>query len=150
MTALQDTIEREIVVRAPKERVYAGITDPAQIVQWFPDGIEGKLEPGERPILDFGKYGKSAIYVVAAEPYDYFAYRWVPGSVPVPQGFLGDVLAQPNTLVEFRLEEVPGGTRVSLVESGFASLPAEVYQQSLKDNTEGWQFMLDRLQKYLG
>ena len=36
------------------------------------------------------------------------------------------------------------------VESGFASLPAEVYEQSLKDNTEGWQFMLDRLQKYLG
>lgn len=149
VTTMQDTIEREIVIRAPKEKVYNAITDPAQIVKWFPDTVEGKLEPGERPIFDFGQYGKSALYVVAADPHDYFAYRWIPGGVHEYKDFMGDVLAEPNTLVEFRLEEASGGTRVRLMESGFASLPAEAYAQSVKDNTEGWAYMLDRLEKYL-
>ncbi len=147
MTSLQDTIEREITIRAPKERVYAAITDPEQIVQWFPDGIEGKLEAGERPVLDFGEYGKNKIYVVAADPFDYFAYRWTSGSSFIPEGFMGDTLNHWNTLVEFRLEEVADGTRVKLLESGFASLPTEVYEQLLKDNSGGWSYMLDRLEK---
>jgi uncharacterized protein YndB with AHSA1/START domain len=146
---LQDTIEREIVIHAPRERVYAALSDPAQIVRWFPEGIEGKLEPGERPILDFGKYGKFSIYVVAAEPNEYFAYRWLPGSAYVPKGFIGDVLTKPHTLVEFHVKETPGGTRLQLKESGFASLPTEHYAKSIKENNDGWDFMLDRLKKLL-
>jgi uncharacterized protein YndB with AHSA1/START domain len=148
-TAMQDIIEREIVVRATKERVYSAITDPAQIVMWFPDGIEGKLEKGERPIFDFGEYGKNQIYVVAADPHDYFAYRWVSGSRLGPEGFVGDPLTEPHTLVEFRLSETPEGTIVKLKESGFASLPAEIYELSFTDNTSGWAYMFDRLEKYL-
>lgn len=144
---LQDVIEKEVLVRASKERVYLAIADPEQIVKWFPDAIEGSLAPGERPLLDFGEYGKSPIFVVAAEPYDYFAYRWLPGGDYMP-GFRGDVLTQPNTLVEFRLTDVADGTLVKLTESGFASLPTEFYEGALKDNNGGWDFMLDRLGKY--
>ncbi|HEY0867227.1 MAG TPA: SRPBCC family protein [Fimbriimonas sp.] len=143
---MRDTIEREIIIRAPVERVYNAIAEPEQIVRWFPDAIEGRLKPGERPTLDFGEYGKSSIYVEAAEPHHYFAYRWRPGSDSLDTG--GDVLQQPNTLVEFRLEPVAEGTRLKLTESGFASLPAEVYEKAFKDNNEGWDYMLDRLAKY--
>ncbi len=146
-TALKDTIERELLLKAPIKRVYAAIAEPEQIVKWFPDGIEGKLQKGERPVLDFGEYGKHAILVTAAEPHHYFAYRWTPGSVP---GSLGRVEDRPNTLVEFRLEKIEGGTRLRLKESGFASLPSEYYEGAVKDNTEGWAFMLDRLEKYVG
>lgn len=144
-TAVQDSILREIVLRAPKERVYRAITEPDQIVKWFPDGIEGKLEKGERPVFDFGDYGKVAIYVVASDPYDYFAYRWVPSVGASAE----DPLKQANTLVEFRLEEVSEGTRLRLSETGFASLPQEVIEKSLQDNNEGWDYMLPRLEKYL-
>jgi len=58
---MQDTIVREITVKAPKERVYTAITDPTQIIKWFPDAVEGKLEAGERPVFDFGEYGKNQI-----------------------------------------------------------------------------------------
>ena len=147
--SLQNTIEKEIVIEASKERVYAAITDPVQLVKWFPDGVEGSLEAGSRPTLDFGEYGRLDIYIEAARPYDYFAFRWVSGSIYIPHGFQGDVLAHPHTLVEVRLTEVQGGTKVNLLESGFASLPTEVCEQTLKDNIGGWEFMLDRLDKYL-
>jgi len=125
------------------------MTTPEQFVKWFSTGVEGTFEAGERPIIDFGDYGKFKIYVVAANPYDYFAYRSVDASIHSPQGFYGDVLAEPNTLVEFTLEAVEGGTKVHLKESGIASLPAEVIGQTLKGNSAGWEFMLRRLLGYL-
>jgi uncharacterized protein YndB with AHSA1/START domain len=148
-TTLKDTIERQITVRAPKERVFNAIADPTQIIKWFPDAVEGTLAIGERPIFDFGEYGKSQIYVEAVDPFDYFAYRWIPGSVTGYENFRGDVLTVPNTLVEFRLKETSDGTTVTLTESGFASLPTEVYAAAFKDNNEGWDYMLGRLAKLM-
>ncbi len=142
---MQNTIVREITVKATKEKVFGAITDPQQIVQWFPEAIEGTLNEGDRPILDFGEYGKNQIYVEAVHPFNYFAYRWIPGS----NHFIGDVLSKPNTLVEFRLEESAEGTKVTVTESGFASLPAEVAEQCFKDNSGGWDYMMGRLEKML-
>jgi uncharacterized protein YndB with AHSA1/START domain len=141
---MQDTIQREIAINASKERVYAAIADPSQIVNWFPNAVEGSFDVGERPIFDFGEHGRNQIYIEAAQPYEYFAYRWVPGSSHV----LGDVLTMANTLVEFRIQESDGVTRVTLLESGFASLPAEVAEQSLQQNSGGWEYMLERLEKH--
>ena len=144
---MQDTITREITVRATKERVYKAITDPKEIVTWFPDAVEGgTLEVGQRPIFVFdGENHKAQIYVEAAQPFEYFAYRWVPGSA----GIIGDVLAVPNTLVEFRIKESQGRTTITLKESGFASLPAPVGETSLNENSGGWEYMMDRLEKVL-
>lgn len=143
--AVQDTIEREIVVKAPQARVYSAISDPDQITGWFPDAVEGTFHVGEQPILDFGEDGKARIYVVAARPNDYFAYRWVPGGGEV----VDNVLAVPNTLVEFHIQDANGATKVTMKESGFASLPADVAEAKFKDNVGGWDYMMDRLSKLL-
>lgn len=146
---IQDSIERTIFVRATKERVFAALTTPEQFVKWFALGVEGKFEAGERPVLDFGEYGKGPIYVVAADPHDYFAYRCVPGAIFCPNGFEGDPLERPNTLVEFKLEAADGGTNIHLKESGIASLPPEIIEQSLRDHAGGWDFMLGRLEELM-
>ncbi|MDQ3238900.1 MAG: SRPBCC family protein [bacterium] len=142
---MQNTIVREITIKASKESIYKAITDPELIISWFPDKVEGKLEVGERPILDFGVHGKNQIYVESARPYTYFAYRWIPGS----SHFLGDVLTKPNTLVEFYIEESEGKSRVTVKESGFASLPAEIAEQCFNDNSGGWEYMIGRLEKVM-
>ncbi|MBC7982018.1 SRPBCC domain-containing protein [Candidatus Parcubacteria bacterium] len=141
---MQDIITKEIIVKAKKEKVYAAITDPAQVITWFPDIIEGgTLEAGQRPIFIFTEENhKSQIYVEAAKPFEYFAYRWVPGA----HGMIGDVLTVPNTLVEFFIEDQEEGTKVTVKESGFASLPAEVAQTSFNQNSGGWTYMLGRLE----
>jgi len=143
---MQDTIEREITVKAPKERVYQAITDPAQIITWFPDEVEGSLDIGENPVFGFGEHGKTRVRIVDAKPFEYFAYRWVPGGHGTADT---DVMNVPNTLVEFRIEEMADGTKVMLKESGFASLPANMAESSFGDNSGGWEYMMNRLEKVL-
>lgn len=143
---MQDVITREITVKAAQERVYQAITDPKQITSWFPDAVEGgTLAAGQRPIFAFGEEHKTQIYVEAARPSEYFAYRWVPGGV----GMLGDVLAVPNTLVEFQIDATGDGTKVTVTESGFAALPPEVAETSFKQNSGGWEHMMGRLEQLL-
>jgi uncharacterized protein YndB with AHSA1/START domain len=145
VNAMKDIIQREITIKATKERIYDAIANPDQVVLWFPNTVEGDYKVGERPILGFGEHGRNQIYIVDAKPGEYFAYRWVPGS----NHFIGDVLTVPNTLVEFRIEEVKAGScKVTLTETGFAKLPVEVAEESFKQNSGGWEFMLGRLEKY--
>jgi uncharacterized protein YndB with AHSA1/START domain len=142
---MQNTITRELTINASKEKIYKALTDPTQLVQWFPNTIEGTLNVGDRPILGFGEHGKNQIYVEAAQPFEYFSYRWIPGS----NHFIGDVLTKPNTLVEFRLQESNGVTTVTMTESGFNSLPTDVADKDFKQNTEGWNYMLGRLENLM-
>ena len=117
-------------------------------MKWFPDTVEGgSLEVGQEPIFTFeGSSHKRRVHIEAADPYGYFAYRWVPG--PSGEG-AGDVLGIPNTLVEFLIEVVAEGTKVTVKESGFASLPMNEAESSFKDNSGGWEYMVDRLGKLL-
>ena len=142
---MQNVIEREITINATKERIYDAIANPEKVVQWFPETLEGKYEVGEQPVIGFGEHGKGTIYIADAQPYHYFSYRWVPGA----NHFQGDVLSVPNTLVEFRIKELSEGQcKVILTESGFADLPVEVMEESFKQNSGGWDFMMNRLQEY--
>lgn len=140
---MQDTIEQQITIKATKEKVYEAIADPSKITSWFPDRIEGKLDVGEQPFFDFGEHGKTQILVVATKPHHYFAYRWVPGA----SIFKGDVKKAKTTLVEFKITESNGVSTVTMTESGFSKIPADVAELSFKQNTNGWSFMLDRLEK---
>ena len=141
---MKDAINREITINASKERIYEAIANPEQVTKWFPETLEGEYTVGSQPIFGFGEHGKNQIYVVAANPHDYFAYRWVPGA----NHYLGDVLAVPNTLVEFTITEHADGTcKVTLTESGFASLPKELIEEAFKQNSGGWDFMLGRLEQ---
>jgi len=50
-----------------------------------------------------------------------FSYRWHPHAVDASH----DYSQEPTTLVEFTLEDVPEGTRLTIVESGFDRIPGE-------------------------
>ncbi|WP_226665053.1 SRPBCC domain-containing protein [Microbulbifer aggregans] len=142
---MQDVIRREITISAPIERVYEAIANPELVVKWFPETLEGLYEVGQQPVFGFGEDCTSQVYIVAAQPHTYFAYRWVPGS----KHFMGDVLSVANTLVEFTLEEAGDGRcKVTLTESGFAALPVDVMETSFQENGLGWDFMLGRFGNY--
>ncbi len=142
---MQNVIKREIVINASKEAIYAAIADPQKVVMWFPETLEGDYKPGSQAIFGFGEHGKSQVYIEAARPYEYFAYRWVPGA----NQFIGDVLTVANTLVEFNIQqETSQACRVILTESGFSALPAEMMEAAFDQNSMGWDFMLGRLSQY--
>jgi uncharacterized protein YndB with AHSA1/START domain len=135
---IQDTIERHLIIKAPIERVYQGVIDD------FLKNVEGKLAAGEHVLFNFGEYGKSSAHIIAADPFTYFAYRWVPGMI-----YEGDIYEKGCTLVEFKLSETEEGTSLTLTESGFASLPPERYQEAVDNNSAGWDEELANLLEYL-
>ena len=143
----QDRIERVWILPVSRDRAWRAITEPAEIARWM-DGIrvEMELRPGAEARFVWGEQVTRA-RIAAVEPPRRFAYRWHPGSeqhLSVPLDEL------PLTLVEFILDEVPEGTRLTLIESGFAALPAEMRERALRENTQGWEELIDPLVAYLG
>ncbi|HEY2595692.1 MAG TPA: SRPBCC domain-containing protein [Chloroflexota bacterium] len=137
-----DSIERELVLPAPPARVWAALTQADLLAAWFGTRATIDLRPGGELVFTWDRAGESRItnrgVIEAVDPPRRFAFRWQ--SSP-------DLL--PLTLVEFTLEPHPEGTRLRLVESGFATLPPELRGGSHERNTRGWQRGLDQLAQYL-
>ncbi len=145
---MQDAIVREITVKATQERVYQAMTDPSEIIKWFPEAVEGgSLEVGQEPTFTFmDGQRRRRVIVVAANPNSYFAFRWAPG----PDGLEEKhVMELPNTLIEFHVEALGENTKVTVKESGFASLPADFASTTHDQNSGGWDYMFDRLSTLL-
>lgn len=73
---------------------------------------------------------------------------------PAVFGFTWQIYGLPEddprrTYVEFTLEPADAGTRLTVVESGFAQLPDDVYRKAFDGNTEGWAKELGELAGYL-
>jgi uncharacterized protein YndB with AHSA1/START domain len=137
---IPDEVRRELEIQAPRERVWAALTEPEQLLRWFPDKrAEIDLRPGGDAVLEWDEATAEAV-VDVVEPPSHFVFRWRP-----------EGLGRPFTTVSFTLEELQDGTstRVRLVESGFASLPDQIETQSQKGNDEGWAHELKELKEYL-
>jgi uncharacterized protein YndB with AHSA1/START domain len=144
---VHDRIERETVINAPVERVWELITEPEHVGRWFGDaGAEIDLRPGGEMVLRWTEYGTSHGRVVAVEPRTRFSYRWAPFKDPGGE----EPVAGNSTLVEFTLQPEGDGTRLRVVESGFASLAASEEQraENVKGNTDGWRHELEELREY--
>lgn len=144
---IQDTIERQTTIAAPIERVWALITEPEHVGRWFGDaGAEIDLRPGGEMTLRWSEHGTSMARVEAVEPHRRFAYRWAPFKDPG-----GAEPAEGNsTLVEFTLAAEDDGTRLTVRESGFASLATTDEQRARNrdGNVEGWKQELSDLAEY--
>jgi uncharacterized protein YndB with AHSA1/START domain len=135
--AVQDTIERQMTFELPREVVWDAITEPDQIARWFGTSAELELRPGGEGTFSWESLDVTTpITVEAVDPPARFAYRWEPG---------GAAKGGPTTLVDFRLEEIPGGTRLTLVESGFSQFGPE----SRRGNEFGWDEELGQLRVFL-
>jgi len=144
-----DRIEKEMVLRAPRARVWRALTDSREFSAWFGVKLEGPFAIGQSvkgPITIPGyTHVTMEVIVESMEPERLFAYRWHPYAVDPKQ----DYAAEPMTLVEFRLEEAPGGTRLSVVESGFDRLPAHRRDEAFRMNEPGWQAQLENVRKHV-
>jgi uncharacterized protein YndB with AHSA1/START domain len=136
-----DRIEREIVIAAPIERVWAALTDPQQIPLWFSDaGAEVDLRPGGTMVLRWKEYGTYYTTIQQVEPPYRFSYLGAYTQEEAPRD-------DNATLVEFTLEPEGEGTRLRVVESGFRNLamPEAERAKRAAENTAGWIQVLDVL-----
>jgi uncharacterized protein YndB with AHSA1/START domain len=85
------------------------------------------------------------IRVDRIEPERCFAFRWHPYAVEPNVDFS----SEPTTLVAFELEEVEGGVRLTVSESGFDRIPLSRRAAAFTANEEGWSIQVTLIQKYL-
>jgi uncharacterized protein YndB with AHSA1/START domain len=139
-----EKIEREIVVAAPVERVWAVLTEAEHIGNWFGDSAEVvDLQPGGRMVLAWEEYGEFPVRIEQVEPPHFLSYRWARPNDVEPR-------ESNSTLVEFTLVPEGDGARLRVVESGFPHLdiPDEEKIKYAEENTEGWTQELEELRQY--
>jgi len=145
-----DRIERTLVLRAPKGRVWRAITTPEEFGTWFKVKLEGTTFIAGRTTI--GKITHPGfenltmeMHVERIDPEDFFSYRWHPYAIDPKV----DYSNEPTTLVEFRLEEVPSGTMLTIVESGFDKIPAERRAEAFRMNDKGWAGQIENIRRHV-
>jgi uncharacterized protein YndB with AHSA1/START domain len=144
-----DRIEKEILLRAPRGRVWRALTDVREFNAWF--GIEldrpfavGQTTAGRLRIKGY-EHITIDLAVVEMTPEHAFSYRWH----PYPMDPKVDYALEPTTLCEFRLEDAPGGTRLTIVESGFDQIPASRRAEAYRMNEGGWPEQLENIARHV-
>lgn len=135
----QQTVERSIWVAASPERAWRAITDPKQLEQWFAPGCAWEIET-----LVVGATAKFyntpedvALHTIEIlNPPREFALRWYEqDNIPM--------------LTTFRLVAEQEGTRITVIESGFAALPKAIRQKRIDETTAGYTGSMANLKAYL-
>src|SRR6476469_7098014 len=118
-----DRIVKQVVLKAPRSRVWRAIANPAEFGAWFGAKLEGDFAEGAMTSGNITYPGyehlKMELLVERIEPERLFSYRWHPYAIDPNV----DYSSEPMTLVEFHLEDVEGGTRLTITESGFDQIP---------------------------
>jgi uncharacterized protein YndB with AHSA1/START domain len=126
-----DRIVKQVLLKAPLDRVWRAVRDSAEFGQWFGMVIEGPFVAGREV---------SAV-IEPTTVDDEVAARQAPHA-----GRPSPLL---TTLVEFTLTEVGGGVLLEIVESGFDALPQDLRTSSFQGNREGWTIQTRLIGRYL-
>ncbi len=137
-----DAIEREVVIDAPPAVVWSIVTEAQHLASWFSDEAEIDLRSGGRILLTWRGHGTYEGRVETVDPPRLFAFRW--------QTREGDFSEGNSTLVVMTIEADGTGTRLRVIESGFAALPwpDDARARYSDENAKGWLAELDELRDY--
>jgi uncharacterized protein YndB with AHSA1/START domain len=144
-----DRIEKTVLLRAPRSRVWRAITAADEFGAWFGVRLEGPFSEGAtvRGAITYPGYEHLTmeLLVERIEPERYFAYRWHPYAVDAGV----DYSSEPTTLVEFRLDDRNGTTALTIVESGFDRIPLERRAKAFKMNDGGWTEQAKNIERHV-
>ena len=155
-----DRIEKRILLRAPRKRVWRALSDSTEFGTWFGVKFNAPFTPGAsmRGVIvtttvnaEVAKAQKEyegmpfEITIEQIEPERLFSFRWHPFAVE--RGV--DYSAEPTTLIVFTLEEVADGVMLTVTESGFNRIPLARRAKAFTANEGGWSVMVKVIEEYL-
>ena len=136
-----DRIERTLDLAHPPAKVWSAITTAEGLGTWFGNQATVDLRPGGAVTMTWDDGPTKTLRVERVEEPAVFGFTWKPDGVPDDD--------PRSTYVEFTLLAVGGGTRLTVIESGFAQLADEAYAVGFPSHTEGWPRELAELVDYL-
>lgn len=148
-----DRIEKQLLIRAPRPKVWRALADSKQFGAWFGCALDGPFVAGETTtgkITDPPGYEHFVMELVVerVEPERLLSFRWRPYAIKPDV----DYSHEPRTLVEFVLEERGGGeeTLLTISETGFDGIPEHRRAEAFRMNSGGWSIQAERIAKHVG
>jgi uncharacterized protein YndB with AHSA1/START domain len=145
-----DRVERQILIQAPRERVWHALSDAEAFGTWFGARLQGQtFAPGQRvrgPITICNyEHVWFDVVIERMEPPALLSYRWHPYAVDPAV----DYEQEEPTLVTFTLQDAPGrGTLLTVVESGFDRVPPQRRLEAFRMNDKGWAAQLENIARH--
>jgi uncharacterized protein YndB with AHSA1/START domain len=136
-----DRIERTVQLAHPPGKVWAALTTSEGLAAWFGDEAEIDLRPGGLARMSWNHGFTVEMRVERVEEPAVFGFTWQIFGLPEDD--------PRRTYVEFTLEPAGAGTRLTMVETGFAQLPEDAHRKAYEGNAEGWASELGELADYL-
>ena len=155
-----DRIEKKVLLRAPRKRIWRALSDSTEFGTWFGMKFDGPFVPGAvvRGVIVGTKVNAEVakaqkeyegmsgeITIERIEPERLFSFRWHPFAVE--RGV--DYSAEPTTLIVFTLEESPDGVLLTVTESGFDQIPLARRAKAFTANEQGWGMVVKLIEGYL-
>ncbi len=159
-TATSDRIEKQILLHAPRARVWRAISDAREFGRWFgvkfdgpfsagtamkgtivPTAVDAAVAKAQQPYAGM----QFEITIDRIEPERIFSFRWHPFAVE--SGV--DYSSEPTTLIVFTLDAAPGGILLTITESGFDRIPLERRAKAFTANEQGWSMQATLIEQYL-
>ena len=150
MSSTTDRIERTILLKAPRSRVWRALSNAEEFGDWFGVALKGKtFAAGQRVQGQITYPGYEHVvfdvFIERLEPERLLSWSWHPAAVEPSI----DYSTEPTTLVVFELKEVEDGTLLSVVESGFDSLPPSRRLDAFRSNSGGWDQQMRNIEKHV-
>ena len=149
---VSDAIERDVLIAVPAEQVWEVVSIPGW---WINDGSALDLSlieriSADRAVVHHPELGDFLVERLDVDPLRAASFRWlVSGAEERRIDAAEDQLL--HTRVTLTLTPEPGGTRLSVVESGFAAaaVDEDVRRRAYEGNSEGWKIELDVVRAYV-
>jgi uncharacterized protein YndB with AHSA1/START domain len=150
MTQSTDRIERKILLKAPRARVWQALASAEEFGNWFGVKLEDQtFAPGRhmRGQITYPGYEHIVfnVWVERMEKEKLLSWRWHPAAIE--EGV--DYSSEPTTLVEFRLQDADGATLLTVVESGFDAIPPHRRLDAFRMNSSGWDAQMTNIDKHV-
>ena len=146
---ITDRIEKQIMLRAPRSRVWRALADAGEFGRWFGVELAGPIAPGARlrgrVTYPGYEHVPFEITIERVEPERLLSWRWHPNNVDPDV----DYSAEPTTLVVFELDDVDGATQLTVVESGFDGIPLARRAEAYRGNEEGWTGQMLAIERHV-
>jgi uncharacterized protein YndB with AHSA1/START domain len=150
MSTSTDRIERSVMLKAPRSRVWRALANAEEFGRWFGVNFEGQafaVGKAAKGNVTYKGYEHIVMEVLIdwLEPERVLAWRWHPAAIDPNV----DYSSEPMTSVVFELEDAGGGTRLTVVESGFDRIPVARRATVIRMNTNGWEAQMQSIDQHL-
>jgi uncharacterized protein YndB with AHSA1/START domain len=149
MSTSTDRIERRILLKAPRARVWRALSNAEEFGSWFGVDFKGKIFAAGKPVQGKVTYPGyehivMEIFIERVVPERLLSWRWHPAAIDPAV----DYSQEPTTLVVFELTDASGGVLLTVVESGLDDIPPARRATVYRMNSSGWDEQMRNIEKH--